>query len=277
MAENYGNLIMVTRAEGVQGFPSILNEMLWRGNFSYLPEYSVYARGLGPGLVDYFATMFIPMRLVEGVNHSYNFVAHGTSLGMAIQEVAYKAMTHLRQEIGELWMPPFQHFPMRGPQPGVNVVDIAPVGAPLYERRMSELVRAQDHNMRCLRWELRETRRRLNELQHAVEPYVRIGHVQEHVLYANDATVHEEAFHNFTYPFVQGITLPQHGGMQVQMPVGLRVRHFAPTDWTRETVYGGQTENLTHPEANPGDTGSPNAQLLDVFPPFFARAPYGPN
>jgi hypothetical protein len=162
MAENYGNLIMVTRAEGVQGFPSILNEMLWRGNFSYLPEFSIYARDLGPGLVDYFATMFIPMRLVEGVNHSHNFVAHGTSVGMAIQEVAFKAMTHLHQEIGELWMPSFQHFPMRGPQPGVNVVDIAPVGAPLYERHMSELVRAQDHNMRCLRWELRETRRRLN-------------------------------------------------------------------------------------------------------------------
>jgi hypothetical protein len=124
--------------------------------------------------------------------------------------------------------------------------------------------------MRCLHWELRETRRLLNELQHAIEPY-------EHVLYANDATVHEEAFHNFTYPFVQGITPPQHGGMQVQMPDRLRVHHFAPTDWTRETVYGGQTENLTHPEANPCDTRSPNAQLLDVFPPFFARAPNGPN
>jgi hypothetical protein len=85
MAENYGNLIMVTRVVGVQGFPSILNEMLRRGNFSYLPEYSVYARGLELGLVDYFATMFIPMRLVEGVNHSHNFVSHGTSVGMAIQ------------------------------------------------------------------------------------------------------------------------------------------------------------------------------------------------
>jgi hypothetical protein len=131
--------------------------------------------------------------------------------------------------------------------------------------------------MRCLRWELRETRRLLNELQHVVEPYVRTGHVQEHVLYANDATVHEEAFHNFTYPFVQGITPPQHGGMQVQMPARLRVHHFAPIYWTRETVYGGKTENLTHPEANPCDTGSPIAQLLDVFPPFFARTPNGPN
>jgi hypothetical protein len=117
-------------------------------------------------------------------------------------------MTHLHQEIGELWMPPFQHFPTRGPQPGVNVVDIAPVGAPLYERQMSELVSVLDCNMRCLRWELRETRCRLNELQHAIEPYVRTGRVQENVLYANDVTVHGEAFHNFTYPFVQGYTTP---------------------------------------------------------------------
>jgi hypothetical protein len=87
---------------------------------------------------------------------------------------------------------------------------------------MSELVRAQVHNMRCLRLEIRETRRLLSELQQAVEPYVRIWHVQEHVLYANDATVNEEAFHNFIYPFVQGITPPQHGGMQVQMSAGLR-------------------------------------------------------
>jgi hypothetical protein len=145
--------------------------------------------------VDYFATMFIPMRLVEGVNHSHNFVTHGTSVGMAIQEVAYKAMTHLCQEIGELWMPPFHHFPTRGPQLGVNVVDIAPMGAPLYERRMSELVSVLDCNMRCLHWELRETRHCLNELRHAIEPYVRTRRVEEHVLYANDSTVHEEAFH----------------------------------------------------------------------------------
>jgi hypothetical protein len=277
MAENYGNPIMVTRAKGVQGFPSILNEMLWRGNFSYRPEYLVYARGLGPGMVDYFATMFIPMRLVEGVNHSHNFVAHGTSVGMGIQEVVYNAMTHLHNEIPELWISPFQHFPIRGPQAGVNVVDIAPVGAPLYERRMSELVRALDHNMGCLRWELTETRRRLNELQRAIYPYVHSRRVQEHVFYDNeDVTVQEEAPGSFKYPFVHGIA-PPHQGIQARMSNGLRVRRLPRTLGNRETIYGGQTENLTHPEANTDKTRSPNAQLLDVFPPIFSRAPYGPN
>ncbi|CAO2168953.1 unnamed protein product [Urochloa humidicola] len=66
---------MVTRATDVEGFPSLLNEMLWWGIFSYRSEYSIYARGRGPGLVDYFATLFIPQRLVEGEHHSYNLVA----------------------------------------------------------------------------------------------------------------------------------------------------------------------------------------------------------
>lgn len=155
MAGHYGNFVIVTRARDVEGFPSLLDEMLWRGNFSYWLEYSVYARGHGPGMVDYFATLFIPMLLVEGVNHSHNVVAHGTLVRMAIQEVAYKAMAILCQEIEELWMLPFHHFPIQGPQLGLNEFNIAPVGAPLYERRMSELVRVQDRSMRCLRAELR--------------------------------------------------------------------------------------------------------------------------
>ncbi|CAL4942068.1 unnamed protein product [Urochloa decumbens] len=238
MAE-YGNLVMVTRARDVEGFPSLLNEMLWRGNFSYRSEYSVYARGRGPGLLDYFAVMFIPQRLVEGEHHSYNLVAHGTSIGMAIQEVAYKAMSLLRQEIPELWLPPFQNFPIQCIQSGVNLFNQPPVGAPLYERRMSELVKAQDRHMRCLRAELRETRRRFNELQHSVDMSVRMGRVSPNVLYGpNDHTVQEIAPEELTYPML---------------------------------------ENLTHPETDPDDTRSPNAHLLDEFPPFFVRAPYGPN
>ncbi|CAO2171635.1 unnamed protein product [Urochloa humidicola] len=278
MAEHYGNLVMVTRATDVEGFPSLLNEMLWRGNFSYRPEYSVYARGRGPGLVDYSATLFIPQRLVEGEHHSYNLVAHGTSTGMAIQEVAYKAMALLRQEIPELWLPPFQHFPIQSIQPGVNLFNQPPVGAPLYERRMSELVRAQDRSMRCLRAELRETRRRFNELQHGVEQYIRMGRVSPNVLYGpNDHTVQEIAPQELTYPVVEGINVPQPVAVQARMSSGLRVRRFARTDWSRESVYGGRHEALTHPEADPVDTGSPNAHLLDEFPPFFERAPYDHN
>jgi hypothetical protein len=63
-------------------------------------------------------------------------------------------MTHLRNEIPELWISPFHHFLRQGQQPSVHVVDIAPMSAPLYESQMSELVRALDRNMGCLRWEL---------------------------------------------------------------------------------------------------------------------------
>ena len=96
MNGNLGHLVMVTRAEMAEGFPPLLAEMLWRGNISQRPEYSVYARGLGPSLVDNVATVFIPRRFVEGVMEAHNISAHGTSIEMAIQEVAYKAMAILR-------------------------------------------------------------------------------------------------------------------------------------------------------------------------------------
>ena len=47
-------------------------------------------------MVDYMATVFIPRRFVEGVMEAHNISAHGTSIEMAIQEVAYKAMAILR-------------------------------------------------------------------------------------------------------------------------------------------------------------------------------------
>ena len=52
--------------------------------------------GLGLGMVDYVATVFILRRFVERVTEAHNISAHGTSIEMAIQEVAYKAMAILR-------------------------------------------------------------------------------------------------------------------------------------------------------------------------------------
>ena len=112
MNGNLGHLVMVTRAEEAEGFPPLLAKMLWRGNFSWRPEHSVFARGLGPGMVDYVATVFIPRRFVEGVTEAHHISAHGTSIEMAIQEVAYKAMAILCQEVMELERYPFTHFPI---------------------------------------------------------------------------------------------------------------------------------------------------------------------
>ena len=276
MNGNLGQLVMVTRAEEAEGFPPLLAEMLWRGNFSRRPEYSVFARGLGPGMVDYVATVFIPRRFVEGVTEAHNISAHGTSIEMAIQEVAYKAMAILRQEVIELERHPFTHFPIQGPLQGVNVFEMGMGGASLYERRMSELVAAQDRSLYCIRAELRETRRRFNELQRTVDMYVRMGRVPQDVLYGpNDYTPHEAAPLELRFPLVQSIYLPQHVVGQARMSNGLRVRRFAPTTLTREIIFGGEHAPLTHPE-NPEDTGSPRYHLLDDFPPYFARGPYGP-
>ena len=129
---------------------------------------------------------------------------------MAIQEVAYKAMAILRQEVIEMERYPFTHFPIQGPLQGVNVFEMGMEGTTLYERRMFELVAAQDRSIHCIRAELRETRRCFNGLQRAVEPYVRMGQVPHGVLYGpNDYTPHEAAPMEFRFPQVQGIYLPQ--------------------------------------------------------------------
>ena len=74
-------------------------------------------------------------------------------------------------------------------------------GASLYERRMSELVAAQDRSLRCIRAELRETRRRFNELQCTMDMYVRMGRVPQDVLYGpNDYTLHEAAPLELRFP-----------------------------------------------------------------------------
>jgi len=196
---------------------------------------------------------------------------------MAIQEVAYKAMAILRQEVIELERYPFTHFPIQGPLQGVNVFEMGMDGTTLYERRMFELVAAQDRSLRCIRAELRETRRCFNGLQRAVEPYVRMGQVPHGVLYGpNDYTPHEAAPMEFRFPQVQGVYLPQPVVGQTRMSNGLRVHHFAPTTLTREIIFGGEHAALTHPE-NPEDTGSPQYHLLVDFPPYFARGPYGPS
>jgi hypothetical protein len=96
--------------------------------------------------------------------------------------------------------------------------------------------------------------------------------VQECVLHANDDIMHEEAPSGFKYPFVHGIA-PPHQGIHARISNRLCVRRFPRDLGDGETIYGGQTENLTHLE----DKRSPNAHILDVFPMFFEKAPYGFN
>ncbi|KAJ1280278.1 hypothetical protein BS78_04G219100 [Paspalum vaginatum] len=262
---------MATRAEGEEGFSSILDEMLWRGNFSYRPEYAVYARGCGPGLVDYVATLFVPKRLVEGVSEPHQWEL---SVEMAIQAVAYKAIGVLRSEVMELDSYPFSHCPIQSPEQGVNSFEVVLGDATLYERRMSELVRAQDRMIRCLTYELEETRCRFNLLQRSVEPMARMGLGNFNVLYgAGDGTPRELAPPSFRYPPVQGIWVDQSSLGRAHAYMGLRVDRFANTSWFPTTLLGAEHVNLRHPE-NPEDTGSPGYHLLDEFPLNFVRAPY---
>ena len=48
-----GHLVMATHGENIEGFLALLNEVIWRANYSYHSEYVVYAPGVGHGMIDY--------------------------------------------------------------------------------------------------------------------------------------------------------------------------------------------------------------------------------
>ena len=68
---------MATCATETIGFPTILNEMIRSALYAYQPEYAVYARGYGEGMVDYMATLHLGARMEIGAA-SYEFQAWGT-------------------------------------------------------------------------------------------------------------------------------------------------------------------------------------------------------
>ena len=55
-----GKLVMAYHGANIEGFPALLEEVMWRGNFSYRLEYAVYAKGYRHGMVDYMANVRLP-------------------------------------------------------------------------------------------------------------------------------------------------------------------------------------------------------------------------
>jgi hypothetical protein len=188
-------LIMATRAPETIGFPAILNEMLRRSHYFFQPEYEVYARGYGVGLVDYMASVHLEARLVVG-DVKYNFRACGTSVQMVIQEVAREAIARLCHEHRELWEAPFTYLPVRGPEAPIAHVVSPPIGPCTLETCMADTIFAYKMAHRSLVWELEETRSHLVRHQYQVEPYLRSKKLPRKIM--DDwtwNTPHEEACH----------------------------------------------------------------------------------
>ena len=58
-----GHLVMATHGENIEGFLTLLNEVMWRANYSYRPKYAVYALGVGHRVIDYTYKVRIPSHL----------------------------------------------------------------------------------------------------------------------------------------------------------------------------------------------------------------------
>ena len=108
---NLGCLVMATYGENIEGFLSLLNEVMWRAKYSYLPDYAVYALGVGHGVIDYTCKIHISSLLCD-LGEELDCVAWGkaTYIDMVVQVVAYHAIAMLREALVALSEPPFQHF-----------------------------------------------------------------------------------------------------------------------------------------------------------------------
>ena len=60
-----GRLVMATHGENIEGFPTLLDEVMWRANYSYCPEYAVYALGVGHGMINYTYKVCISSHLCD--------------------------------------------------------------------------------------------------------------------------------------------------------------------------------------------------------------------
>jgi hypothetical protein len=230
-------LIMATRAPEITRFPTILNEMLRRAHYTFQPEYEVYARGYGVGLVDYMVTLHLEARMVVGAV-KYNFRACGTSVEMVTREVAREAITRLCHEHLELWEGPFTYLPVRGPEAPIAHVVSPPVGPYTLEKCMADTISAYEMAHRSLVWELEETRSRLARLQYQVEPYLRSMKLPRKIM--DDwprNTPHQKVPPSHRFPHVVG-TCAEARGSYNPISMGLHVCRFHVKPATRANLLG---------------------------------------
>ena len=115
-----GRLVMATRGENIEGFLVLLNEVMWRANYSYHSEDAIYTLGVGHGMIDYTFKVRILSHLCDP-REEFDRLAwgKGTSIDMAIQVAPYHAIAMLREALITLSKPQFQHFPKRTEMNGV--------------------------------------------------------------------------------------------------------------------------------------------------------------
>ena len=136
-----GHLVMATCGENIEGFLALLNEVMWRANYSYRLEYAGYALGVGHGLINYTCKVHIPSHLCDlGQEFDRLALGKGTSIDMAIQVATYHAIAMLREALITLSEPLFKHFRKRTKMNGVFKFSMHIEPSTLYEKRMTELV-----------------------------------------------------------------------------------------------------------------------------------------
>lgn len=162
----------MTRAEGMEGFPALLRELMWRANFSCEPKYFVYTTKIGPNLSESYAKVLLHPRIIEGAPERFHtFSRTGSSMEAAIQACAYNAITSLRRRYPELNNSyTFAYFPFWVTRDENQVLYLHLDQEPdTRSDRMSKLIWALDASFLCLNSELKDIRRCLGDMTGELE------------------------------------------------------------------------------------------------------------
>ena len=143
-----GRLVMATHGENIEAFLALLNEVMWRANYSYSLEYTMYVLGVGHEMINYTCKVRILSHLCDpGQEFDCLAWGKGTSIDMAIQVVAYHAIAMLWETLVTLSELSFQHFLERTEMNRVFKFSMKITPSTLYEKRMMELVICQAHDL----------------------------------------------------------------------------------------------------------------------------------
>ena len=171
-------LVRMTVAAGVAGFPAILISLLTRLGYRWYPEYYVYEDYHEFNQEQYHAEV----RIFGGVANSTTVLhaAHGVgvTVDMAVHDAAYAALTRLRGDHRHLDDSEFRYIPYPSAESEVGYYTV--VCTPYPRRRYDPHILIQctetlDRTARALAVELYATRARLYDALTQLMPAVSAG------------------------------------------------------------------------------------------------------
>ena len=179
-------LVRLTVADAMTGFPAILVRLMTRLGYRWYPEYYVYEEYNEFNQEQYSAIAHIWSREDRSIRELHTFQGIGVTVEMAVQDAAYDALTRLRSLNRCLDDSEFRYIPY--PADASEPARYTAVCTPYIRRRYDSQVLIQsnetlDRAYRAVCIELFATRARLRDAMTQLLPAVSAGIHPEYILY----------------------------------------------------------------------------------------------